>query len=261
MEADKSNKTILPLVKVFFDDPIIPEFIRIFGTKRKVFSNIPPVRRCNKCMHYGHMKEDCKGKPRCGQCAGNHLTNECDTDDILCCHCNGNHYASFKKCPQFLFYQKINQVRVVNKVNFQEAKKIIIDEQKISQNNHLDDVTNLPSPMETNEFNNFQVFSSQSSQLKRSTPIKEINIVKIRPIKSLNNNSDFSENQINVIKNLIDASVKNAINGVVEKTTNDFLKFLANKFDDSPEKENILLKIQTSGKEFLESFKNSEKHQ
>ena len=246
--VERGNKPILPLVKIFFKDSILPNSIRIFGAIRKVFPYIPPVRICFNCLHYGHQSDNCKGKPRCKKCAANHNSNECDSEEIRCCNCDGNHIATYSKCRVFKIYSNINKVRVNNNYSFQDAKKLVMD--SYSSNSGFSDSIKT-------DFNTKETRKSENhNQLMTSTPIKNSdnrensNLVTKKIV--------FSKEQVDVMKAMIDKSVAIAVQNIAEKTTKNFIDFLIVEFEGDPNKELIIDKIQASGKKFLEKL---EKHE
>ena len=56
-------------------------------------------RQCYNCYGYGHQASACKRNPRCGKCAGNHKTKECNSTAVQCLHCKGPHEAWRSVCP------------------------------------------------------------------------------------------------------------------------------------------------------------------
>jgi len=56
-------------------------------------------RQCYNCYGYGHQASACKRNPRCGKCAGNHKTKECNNTAVQCLHCKGPHEAWRSVCP------------------------------------------------------------------------------------------------------------------------------------------------------------------
>ncbi|CAB0029884.1 unnamed protein product [Trichogramma brassicae] len=62
--------------------------------------------QCTKCQKFWHTKYYCFQSPVCVKCAGSHLTRDCSiktkVTDVRCANCDGNHPASYKRCP----YQK-----------------------------------------------------------------------------------------------------------------------------------------------------------
>ncbi|XP_065074721.1 uncharacterized protein LOC135698604 [Ochlerotatus camptorhynchus] len=39
------------------------------------------VTQCQRCLNFGHGTRNCYMKPRCGKCAQNHVSSECDVDE------------------------------------------------------------------------------------------------------------------------------------------------------------------------------------
>ena len=66
----------------------------------------PPVTQCYKCQGFNHVAKDCKSDQKCVRCAGAHKSTECPDKDkeslkLKCSNCDGDHIASFRKCPKF----------------------------------------------------------------------------------------------------------------------------------------------------------------
>ena len=51
------------------------------------------IMQCFNCCEYGHRAANCKRKSRCGKCAGNHNTKECNNTIVQCVHCKDSHEA------------------------------------------------------------------------------------------------------------------------------------------------------------------------
>ena len=58
------------------------------------------IRQCFNCQGYGHEANVCKKKPRCGKCAENHATKECNREKLRCAHCSEEHAAWHRECPR-----------------------------------------------------------------------------------------------------------------------------------------------------------------
>jgi hypothetical protein len=57
-------------------------------------------RMCHRCARYGHGSYFCSAHPRCMECAGDHLTSECQPDaPKKCVHCGGGHASYSPDCP------------------------------------------------------------------------------------------------------------------------------------------------------------------
>ena len=70
------------------------------------------IKRCNKCLKFGHYAKDCHDDPCCGYCCGKHISTECTEkegeDEYKCNNCvkskkgETNHSALWYKCPTYL---------------------------------------------------------------------------------------------------------------------------------------------------------------
>ncbi|KAK3869295.1 hypothetical protein Pcinc_025404 [Petrolisthes cinctipes] len=68
------------------------------------------VNRCSRCQRFGHVKAVCRApEPKCGHCAGTHLSPECLSTTVeKCCNCMASsrtevgHKAFSTKCPEFI---------------------------------------------------------------------------------------------------------------------------------------------------------------
>ena len=75
------------------------------------------VKRCNKCQRFHHYKNECKAKPCCGKCAGEHETEKCDSCDKdnfvpVCVNCKRerqlfghSHPATSRECFSYIAAQ------------------------------------------------------------------------------------------------------------------------------------------------------------
>jgi len=57
------------------------------------------LKQCFKCQAYGHKVSICTKNARCGKCAQEHQTKECQNETILCRNCKGPHCAWSHECP------------------------------------------------------------------------------------------------------------------------------------------------------------------
>jgi hypothetical protein len=66
----------------------------------------PELRMCSKCNDYGHARRNCRNGPKCGLCAGPHLTKQCSIDrqtgQRKCPNCPGQHSARYGGCQKRL---------------------------------------------------------------------------------------------------------------------------------------------------------------
>lgn len=83
------------------------------------------IKRCVKCLGFGHKKEVCKREVACTKCGGNHLRKECKSADVRCTNCQRvnsiakkeiykiDHGANSNDCP-CLMQQKERMRSMIN---------------------------------------------------------------------------------------------------------------------------------------------------
>src|SRR5204863_1177221 len=57
------------------------------------------IKQCFKCQAYGHKANVCTRKVKCGKCAQEHETRECQSETTQCANCKGSHHAWVNECP------------------------------------------------------------------------------------------------------------------------------------------------------------------
>src|SRR5277367_2207036 len=58
------------------------------------------VNQCFNCQGYGHKANVCTRKTRCGKCAQEHDTRECESETMQCANCKDSHHAWHQECPK-----------------------------------------------------------------------------------------------------------------------------------------------------------------
>ncbi|KAJ8965108.1 hypothetical protein NQ314_004332 [Rhamnusium bicolor] len=93
-----------------------------------------------KCLRYGHVMQNCKGKSRCKNCGETH--EEFDNCTLIkCIYCNSNeHISSSKECSEYQNQRKYKETMAKFNVSFKEAKQInkFPDYSKILTQNKFD---------------------------------------------------------------------------------------------------------------------------
>ena len=121
-----------PVVLAFVESPPTEVFIGLQRYKTKIY--IPNPTRCYKCQRFGHIAQSCRAKARCPRCSNEHEFGLCPLSsqdatitisNLKCPNCNGNHSAAFRGCPSYVTAKEITTVKVVNKVTYAEAAKMI----------------------------------------------------------------------------------------------------------------------------------------
>ena len=95
---------------------------------------IPPPIRCYKCQRFGHVAVQCRGKPRCAKCGGEHEYGKCGDKAVLkCCNCGGDHSAAYGGCEKQKEAREAQKLKITNKVSYAEALKEIVNEKEDSR--------------------------------------------------------------------------------------------------------------------------------
>lgn len=121
-----------------FQEEKLPPRVMIGFMSFSVREFIPPPVRCYKCQRYGHIAKVCKGKQRCGKCAGNHEYGQCGDNVVRkCCNCGGDHTAAYGGCPIRKKAVEVQQVRVEHNLTYAEAVQVSNREKKESHVSHV----------------------------------------------------------------------------------------------------------------------------
>lgn len=63
------------------------------------------ITQCFRCQGFGHTQRECRIKPKCVKCAGEHFAADCSktTRDTpaTCINCGGAHPANYRGCPSY----------------------------------------------------------------------------------------------------------------------------------------------------------------
>ncbi|XP_055715161.1 uncharacterized protein LOC129809376 [Phlebotomus papatasi] len=111
-----------PVFIFTFDLPERPQFIKIGYRVIRTNVYVPKPVRCFSCQRFGHVSARCVGDAVCGRCAEkNHDPNPCK-EQIKCANCGDAHIASSKSCPIFKKEQKIQEIKVTERITYKAAK-------------------------------------------------------------------------------------------------------------------------------------------
>ena len=109
-------------VLLTFDEDRIPDKVFIGYMSYDVRLYVPPPLRCFKCQKYGHVAAVCKGKQRCGRCAGEHEYGKCERGAKLkCCNCGGEHTSAYRGCEISKRAEEVQRVKTLQGVTYAEA--------------------------------------------------------------------------------------------------------------------------------------------
>lgn len=105
-----------------FDSQHLPPYIYIHGSRCEVVPYVPTLRICYNCYRHGHTRTQCRSQGRCNRCGGPHLLQDCDSIDMNCLHCHGQHLASDKSCPEYQRRKRITEFAAENNISFNDAR-------------------------------------------------------------------------------------------------------------------------------------------
>ncbi|KOB70054.1 reverse transcriptase, partial [Operophtera brumata] len=102
VEDGKSSWVPTQAVVLTFRGQILPQRVFSFHTSLPVEIYQLPTIQCQNCCRFGHVKAQCRSKPRCYKCTKDHTGEGCDKTEAqaFCLHCNGNHFANSRSCPE-----------------------------------------------------------------------------------------------------------------------------------------------------------------
>lgn len=123
MEDGKVSWLPTQTVVLTFRGQRLPDRIFSFHTSLSVEPYQLPTIMCMNCCRFGHVKLQCRSKPRCFKCAKDHRGDSCDVveNNSTCIHCSGNHFASNRTCPELDRQKNIKNLMTKNGISYQEA--------------------------------------------------------------------------------------------------------------------------------------------
>lgn len=165
---------------------VLPNNIYCHYTSLRVETYLLPTIQCHNCCRFGHIKTQCRSKPRCYRCTQNHTGDSCDVDEqsAICIFCSGNHFSTNKNCNEQARQKSIKVVMSQQNISYVEASEKIPLVQK-----SYSEVVNLPSTpsirtydQESNQLSNSQTqFNlptySRSYKKTISTPVRPKSIL------------------------------------------------------------------------------------
>ncbi|CAH2090165.1 unnamed protein product [Euphydryas editha] len=110
-------------VVLTFRGQILPNRVFSFHTSLPVETYKFPTIQCLNCCRFGHIKSQCRFKPRCYKCSQEHSGDSCDVtkENVTCLHCSGRHFTTQKDCPEYLRQIKINTDMSQDNISYMEA--------------------------------------------------------------------------------------------------------------------------------------------
>lgn len=87
-------------VVLTFSGRVLPPRVFCFYSSLPVECYLLPTIQCNNCCRFGHVKAQCRSKPRCLKCSQDHSSESCSSSLLSCLFCSGSHCANDKSCPE-----------------------------------------------------------------------------------------------------------------------------------------------------------------
>lgn len=111
-------------VMIQFEEEVLPTRVMVGFMSYNVREYVAPPLRCFKCQRYGHVAAICKGRQRCGKCAGEHQYGECGENvKLQCCNCGGEHSSAYGGCEVRKRAIKVQNVKMTEGISYADAIK------------------------------------------------------------------------------------------------------------------------------------------
>lgn len=106
-------------IQITFEGKDLPPTVRIYENWcNEVHVYIPNVKLCYKCFRYGHSSKVCNSKQTCMRCGANdHTKDKCSADEEQCVNCSGNHSATSRECPEYLYNKELTRIAATDNVS------------------------------------------------------------------------------------------------------------------------------------------------
>lgn len=123
-QIEKTNS-----VRVTFEGKLLPDYVAVGFLLIPVRMYTRKPMFCENCCRYKHTSKFCCNKPKCIKCGENSHEGDC-VDRTLCIHCEGEHQAGSKDCPQRSYVQQkeVKRMKVNRKKTFADLFYGISDE-------------------------------------------------------------------------------------------------------------------------------------
>lgn len=110
-------------VVLTFRGQVLPNRVYSFHNSLPVETYNLPTIQCLNCCRFGHIKTQCRSKPRCYKCSQSHTGESCDVpkEKATCLHCSGRHFTTEKDCPEYLRQIKIKIDMSTDNISYIEA--------------------------------------------------------------------------------------------------------------------------------------------
>lgn len=110
-------------VVITFRGQMLPERVFSYSSVLSLEPYKFPTIQCMNCCRFGHIKAQCRSKPRCYRCTQPHSGESCEVlkDSSSCLYCTAKHFAIDKACPEFVRQQSIKILMSQDNISYMEA--------------------------------------------------------------------------------------------------------------------------------------------
>lgn len=120
---DKPSWVPTQTVVITFQGQTLPRKVFLFHTSLPVDPYEFPTIQCLNCCRFGHVKIQCRSKPRCYRCTQPHTGESCHIieTESSCLNCSGRHYSINKSCPEYARQKSIKLLMSQDNISYEEA--------------------------------------------------------------------------------------------------------------------------------------------
>ena len=149
-------------VVVTFRGQMLPDRVFSYHSSLPVEPYKFPTIQCLNCCRFGHVKAQCRSKPRCYRCSQYHTGDACDIAkaDSNCMYCGSKHFATDKDCPEFARQQSIKILMSQECISYMEASSRFPS----SQRSYAD----MAKEMFSQPISSFQPISNNKSHIQQT---------------------------------------------------------------------------------------------
>lgn len=106
-----------------FRGQMLPNRVFSYHTSLPVETYNLPTIICLRCCRYGHVKSQCRSKPKCFKCSQEHTGDSCEVtkDNATCLYCTKNNFATDKECPEYTRQHSIKMLMSLENISYIEA--------------------------------------------------------------------------------------------------------------------------------------------
>ncbi|XP_045505003.1 uncharacterized protein LOC123701544 [Colias croceus] len=101
----------------------LPDRVFLYKSSLIIETYQLPTIQCRKCCRFGHIKSQCRAKPRCFRCTKEHEGIDCNVSEssATCISCSGSHLATDPVCPEYSRQKNIKHIMSEESISYSEA--------------------------------------------------------------------------------------------------------------------------------------------